>query len=121
MSFTEKLPTMEEAPMDEDQNFFLKNQVDAITRARHLLGKREPTKDYSINDVVKSLADAEERAQFMCGFVLLSKASDYITQLKNYLVENKYLNEDSKKYVSLTDKGTARSSTPLPDQIEACF
>ena len=107
--------------MDEDENIFLRNQVDAITRARYLLLEREPAKDYSISDVVKALAGSEERAQFMCGFVGLSQALEEVKKLKDYMVEGEYITLDAHDNIYLTDKGRARSSNPLPDEIESCF
>jgi hypothetical protein len=107
--------------MDEAQNPFLRNQVDAITRARALLGQKRPSKDYSISDLVAALAKAEERAQFMCGFVGLRDDRQYLAQLQGYLVAQNYVSVSGRDAMRLTEKGRERSSIPLPDQIESCL
>lgn len=107
--------------MDEDQNPFLKNQVDAIVRARYLLGERKPTGEYSIEDVVEALALAEESAQFVCGFIMLRQSIETIAQLKDYLVNEAYLSINNSGKIVLTEKGKTRASTNLPDEIESHF
>lgn len=53
----------------ETRNFELRMQADAVTRAISLLGK---DKEWSLNDVLQKLADAESKSGFLCGFALLS-------------------------------------------------
>lgn len=104
--------------MDEDQNPFFKNQINAIIRTRYLLGEQEPNKSYSIEDVIDTLARAEKRSKFICGFVHLNQSPETIAYLKDYMVENKYLSVDNQNQISLTEKGRSRSNTRLPDKIE---
>ncbi|MEK6857034.1 MAG: hypothetical protein AABX39_00415 [Nanoarchaeota archaeon] len=106
--------------MDEDKNPFLKLQVDAITRARYLLSEKT-TEEQSIEDVVEALAYAEERAKFVCGFTLLNKSKETITKLKDYMLNEKYLNITSQGKIFLTEKGKTRASHSLPDEIESHF
>lgn len=109
---------LKEYPMDEKENIFLVKQVEAITRATYLMVLKEPTKKYSIKDVVEALAKAEKQARFLCGFVLLNQNVEYVELLEKYMVKEQYLILEDNEYVSLTEKGKIKSNISLPENIE---
>src|SRR3989344_4411595 len=54
----------------EENEVFLENQINAVTRVIALVGKRDKL---TFDGVFRRLADAERKANYLCGFVLLDE------------------------------------------------
>ena len=102
----------------EENKPFLENQVDAVTRAIFVIGKK---RKISFQGAVRGLAKAEKEASFFCGFELLNNDEVYKEALKKHLIENGFIFEDAEGYAVLTLKGKNRSKKGLPPEIETCL
>lgn len=91
-------------------NFVLTRQVAAVLRASIVLGRQNA---FSVDTVVGALANAEETAQYVCGFNALRDAKEYVTLLGQYLTMAGYVASGN-----ITEKGLGRATTPLPPPIE---
>ncbi|MBI2639740.1 MAG: hypothetical protein HYW90_02500 [Candidatus Sungbacteria bacterium] len=92
----------------------LQHQVDAVTRTIFLLAEAGVT----FEDIIRKLAESEEKANFVCGFVELEKAEKEKQILKRYLVDHGFVTVNEEGLISLTAKGEERAKTELPQQIE---
>lgn len=93
----------------------LERQVEAVTRAVVLIGKH---KKITFNDVLRELAHAEKKAQFICGFEALNGDEEYKIFLKKHLLEKNFITISAEDYVILTEAGQERANIKLPPQIE---
>lgn len=84
----------------------LGNQVNAISWAISVLSS---TRKVAFDDVTRSLAEAETRAQFQCGFVNLEAATDYKKGLKQYMFDEGYFTLGLGDCLLLTAKGIEAS------------
>ena len=97
----------------DDLEFEFKMQADAVARVLNLLGENK----YSFNDVIHILARAEQKAQFICGFVNLDNDEAFKVGLEERLLTRNVIIKNADKTLSLTQNGKERD-VPLPEQIE---
>ncbi len=89
-------------------------QIDAITRLLSLF----PDKKMKIHDVINVLAEAEDAAQYVCGFIDLSQYDDEKEIIAKAIVDKGLGNVDEDGQISLTSAGQERAQTKLPEPIE---
>ena len=92
----------------------LGHQLDAATRTVSLFSDRKMT----IHDVINILAQAEDDAQYVCGFIDLDQYDDEKNLILEKLVERGLGNVDDRGYITLTPEGLKRAQTKLPKPIE---
>ena len=92
----------------------LERQIDAVTRLLSLLPDRKMT----IHDVINVLAEAEDAAQYVCGFIDLSQYDDEKEIIAKAIVDKGLGSVDEGGQINLTSAGEVRAQTKLPEPIE---
>ena len=92
----------------------LGRQVDAVLRVLSLY----PDKKMTIHDVIRVLAEAEEEAQYVCGFVDLSQYDDEKEIITKAIKERGLGSVDEDGRISITPIGIEKAKTKLPTPIE---
>src|SRR3989344_918538 len=105
----------EELTNEEMARVILRSQMDAIARTVRLIGEN---RKLTLGDVLRELSEAEDRAQFVCGFTDLNADEKYKEFLKNHLVDTGFLVLDAEGNIMLTSMGRERTTVELPAQIE---
>lgn len=103
---------------EEMEKVILENQVDAVSRCKYILSEKFPGYEHSMEDIILKLAEAEQKAQFVCGFEQLNKAPDVIESIKSYMEKQGYIKISNKGKINLTEKGLMRAKNKLPNIIE---
>jgi|GEM_PF-4105076 len=105
---------MERNISSEMREFELNMQINAVSRTIVLLGIDGVA---TVDEIVGALADAEVEAEYLCGFIELSKAQQEKKQLGYELVKRGLVTIEGRK-IKLTDAGKDRAGVNLPTQIE---
>ena|SRR3989344_2883223 len=92
----------------------LERQIDAVTRVLKLL----PNKSLTSGDIFNILAQAEEDAEFLCGFVALNQHDNEKMVIIGKAVEWGLISLDGNGYLDLTAEGEERGKKELPQPIE---
>lgn len=93
----------------------LRRQIDAVTRTVVLLRKDGKIR---FDDIMHELADAEIRAEYVCGFVELYDQEDEKEYLKENILEKGVATIDDEGFLTLTAIGQERAKVELPAPIE---
>lgn len=94
----------------------LGHQVDAVLRTIAVLSPKKH--DLTFADVLDALAQAEDEAQYTCGFILINEDAAYVEELKKYLITKEYIAVDPNGLIMPGVNGLKRIEVKLPIPIE---
>lgn len=103
---------------EQMKKIVLENQIDAVSRCKYLLDQKLPKSQYSIEEIIFRLAEAERKSQIFCGFEALNKSLNVIKEIKTYMEQQQYITTDNNGKLNLTEKGLIRAKNKLPSEIE---
>lgn len=100
--------------MSSIEELVLENQLDAFTRVLSLFSN----KGMKTNDVFNILSQAENDAQFVCGFIDLNKYDNEKKVILEHSVNRGLVTVDKSGHLQLTAAGKERAKKELPQPIE---
>ena len=99
---------------DEFVEAVLGRQIDAMLRVLSLCPDRKMT----VHDVINVLAEAEDEAQYVCGFIDLSQYDDEKELIAEAATKRGFVSVDEDGRMTLTSAGKDKGQTRLPEPIE---